>query len=641
MRCKRCGTPIDPLEHFCRGCGKAIVALRQDNEVIYDDSELSQVEIDRMNQKEEEKPVEVEPVKVSDDIFGDALNDLQPKPVSSDSNVTSIVDDYNKKATEIIPNDNLFESYENITEEVEVKPEPEDINKDLNQETNELDIFANDSLVKDSNSEVIHDLNDLTNDYVETNRINRFITSEDKAEIKSEVKNEEIPSESYNIFGDDPFGLEAKKNDNQKENVQSSIVSENKENDIVDVSSKVETVDIEPEALNVEPIATEPKEETNKKEVIVEATKIKEKKKSKLPLVLVIIALILVGVAGVVFYFYTKTSPDKIFTSALNKLTLENSAIDNVRENLSFSINCSDAEDDKILNIVNDMTFNIISEVSNKKEHLKIVPLYKGDELLDVDFYLDGNVASFYLNGIFDKYIVVPLEENISMDSYSDINTLIEEVKKEIKNNLNSNYLSRSTESINVNNKNEFVTKSIFKINSDNYSELLNSLKNNEKIISIISEMANIEKDEASIALYSLFDSFDELSVNLYSRLTDNSIVKIDLCIVSDEEFKLEMTKTSEGFDFIINDKTNGSFKVRDNIYKLVFSRDGNSITFSLDRKTDTNINLELPNMTKKVNYEDLSEKDINSIEEALFDNSTLSELVNEIMSTFMPVIEE
>ena len=227
------------------------------------------------------------------------------------------------------------------------------------------------------------------------------------------------------------------------------------------------------------------------------------------------------------------------------------------------------------------------------------------------------------------------------MDSYSDINTLIEEVKKEIKNNLNSNYLSRSIESINVNNKNEFVTKSIFKINSDNYSELLNSLKNNEKIISIISEMANIEKDEASIALYSLFDSFDELSVNLYSRLTDNSIVKIDLCIVSDEEFKLEMTKTSEGFDFIINDKTNGSFKVRDNIYKLVFSRDGNSITFSLDRKTDTNINLELPNMTKKVNYEDLSEKDINSIEEALFDNSTLSELVNEIMSTFMPVIEE
>ena len=105
MRCKRCGTPIDPLEHFCRGCGKAIVALRQDNEVIYDDSELSQVEIDRMNQKEEEKPVEVEPVKVSDDIFGDALNDLQPKPVSSDSNVTSIVDDYNKKAAEIIPND--------------------------------------------------------------------------------------------------------------------------------------------------------------------------------------------------------------------------------------------------------------------------------------------------------------------------------------------------------------------------------------------------------------------------------------------------------------------------------------------------------------------------------------------------------
>ena len=92
---------------------------------------------------------------------------------------------------------------------------------------------------------------------------------------------------------------------------------------------------------------------------------------------------------------------------------------------------------------------------------------------------------------------------------------------------------------------------------------------------------------------------------------------------------------------FIINDKTNGSFKVRDNIYKLVFSRDGNSITFSLDRKTDTNINLELPNMTKKVNYGDLSEKSINSIEEALFDNSTLSELVNEIMSTFMPVIEE
>lgn len=76
MRCKRCGTKFEALDHLCTGCGKSIMALRSDNEIIYDEDELSQVEIEKQNilsMKNEVVSEPVVPTNDSLDIFGDAI----------------------------------------------------------------------------------------------------------------------------------------------------------------------------------------------------------------------------------------------------------------------------------------------------------------------------------------------------------------------------------------------------------------------------------------------------------------------------------------------------------------------------------------------------------------------------------------
>lgn len=73
MKCKRCGTLINVYDHLCKGCGKSIIALRADNEIIYDGSdELSQLQIEK-NKTEEEKTTKKIKPEVEIDIFNDAL----------------------------------------------------------------------------------------------------------------------------------------------------------------------------------------------------------------------------------------------------------------------------------------------------------------------------------------------------------------------------------------------------------------------------------------------------------------------------------------------------------------------------------------------------------------------------------------
>ena len=83
MRCKRCGTEFDVLDHLCKGCGKSIIALRADNEIIYNDEELSDVEVYKNNKQNEGLGGQiVEEVKEPLDVFGDALFGIENNPIT-------------------------------------------------------------------------------------------------------------------------------------------------------------------------------------------------------------------------------------------------------------------------------------------------------------------------------------------------------------------------------------------------------------------------------------------------------------------------------------------------------------------------------------------------------------------------------
>lgn len=629
MRCKRCGTAIDALEHFCRGCGKSIIALRQDNEVIYDDTELSQVELEKMNEKKEEKIIEE--VKESEDIFNDALFDLQNNKINNNiSKEASIINEYNKKI-EITQNDNVFKEYEDIIEKEE-KIEPIDINNVLDNK-----------IFNTSNNEVINNLEDLKNVNYEVNRESRFINNgeENNLEEKEEPLNNNLDGD-LNVFGENLFGLEKEESkpleeidiidlDNipLKEEVKEEVINkeETKEEVINKEEIKEVTTNLNQEINHQNQEIIQNQEPTQN--VTIEPTKIKEKKKSKLPLILETIALILIVLSGVIFYFYMKTSPEKMFTNVLANLKTENNV--DIKEFMSLDLSITMNEQNEISDVLNNLSLNMVSKIYNDTGYVKINPIYKGQSLLDIDTYLTTTEISVYLNDIYDKYIVVPVEMEINYNNTENTDILIEELIKEIKNNLTKEYLNRSISYEEINGKKELVTKSTFKINNDNYNNLLNSLKNNTKIVSIISEMFEVSTDEVSVILYYIFDSFNELSIDLYTRVLDNELLKNEINILTDETFKIELVKVQDGYDLKINE-INGSIKIKDSKYEFILKSEKGTINLNIDTKLDES-NLELPSINKKIHLEELTEKDMEKIEKNISKNKTLNEFITQIMS--------
>ncbi len=98
MRCKRCGTKIDVSKVHCLGCGKELTALRADNEILYDEEGITEVEREKkeralkLQEIEKAKLASIEEVKEID-VFGDAINEMESPEIIEEIAVTKLSDE--------------------------------------------------------------------------------------------------------------------------------------------------------------------------------------------------------------------------------------------------------------------------------------------------------------------------------------------------------------------------------------------------------------------------------------------------------------------------------------------------------------------------------------------------------------------
>lgn len=566
MRCKRCGTKFDVLDHLCTGCGKSIIALREDNEIIYNDEELSQVEIYKMN-KQNEVPKEkiVEEVKEPLDVFGDALFSMENK----------LVDE-----TELTNIDTTNESQNLISE-----------------------------------SEAIEILDDI--EQIEI--------------INNDNQTDEV------IFKDSPF---------KEETINAEKIITNNISDGTEI--------IEFNDSNIEQINTET---TDLKEAEVIPTEIKTSKKTKkkkmMIIILVIIAIVLSLLAGIIFYFYNMTSPKKIFTTIVDKISFNDISVNNVRSELTLSLNTE--TNDEIANLINNLKLNMTSHISNNSYYVKLNPTYKNQNLIDADIYLDNNRTYLYLNEIYDKYIDIGTSSvEINDQEFEQLEIYLSELKKEIKNILNSKYLSRETEKIEINGKKKTYLKSVFELNQANSKELFNNLKNNQKFVDSLAKLNNMSIDEVKQELEnSSLNTNDELKIVLYIDLISRDIAKADISIISsDEDFIVTLINNNASFDFELksseNDTTiSGNFKLEkkdllNNYIISLKSNDGGNLTFKISSKIEKNKELVLPNFNNTISINDINEEDYEQIMNNIIENDAIKEFAEIILRyTFGDMFDE
>lgn len=541
MRCKRCGTPIQALDHLCMGCGKSIIALREDNEIIYNDEELSQVEIEKMNKKEEPVKEKIVEENSNDlDIFGDAL-------------------------------------FENKKEE-KIKKET---NTNLNVETIPIEQTLN---IVDSIEQInIDDVEAIDIEDIETVEMKNFETPK----IKEETINTQKLSER------------------KVDNIENSII------EII--------------------------EEQNNNEVFEQ--KKQKNKKSKLPLILIIIAFILLIASSLFLYFYSKTSPARIFSAVIDKLNLDQIESNNIKSEISFKIDLP-TDNNPLLEIVNNLDFNLISHINKDKMYIKLNPLYKNKSIINADIYLSNKEINLYLNGIYDKYIKENSEININENNIENLKILVEELKKELKKSLNSKYLNRSFENIN----DEYIIKSTFRLDNTNYDEFLNNLKNNKQLIKAFSQIIGLS-EEVILNLEQISKPKDDEKVEiiLYVNMLKEKLVKIEINSKNSEKYtSTEITIDGNTYNFVHKDlkaniENKGSLKIDNSNYVFTL----NDMKIKLSIKTTYDQQLSWPSEDNKILMSEITEEETNEIMNNFMSNEGISEIMQTLELLFGWSLEE
>lgn len=389
------------------------------------------------------------------------------------------------------------------------------------------------------------------------------------------------------------------------------------------------------------------------------STNRKQKKKSFVPIMIIIIIVLILGCLAVCGYFILtkKSSSKSIFMEGLNKVANFNSISNNniaLSESIKLNINSSDSNISEYAKIINNMDL-VIDYKKNDSEKaidgiLKVN--YKGDNAINVGGYIRENDLYLSLDGLYDKYINIPSDENI-YEEISNVNYDI--IKKSVINamdkSLKEEYFKKSKETIIVNNKGKDVTSHKLVIDSKNrkavVTDYTNALVSDEEFINYIATVSKRTSAEVKKELIDSLKSIDEttndsiVEISIYTSGLKNDFEGFSINLKSSNEYSISVLKIdSENFDLIVN--YNGvSFTGKINYVEKNKERKANiKLNFGT---TDVELNINIieldDNTVKKINKtESVSTSDFisNSIEDVTSkaqSNAALTELINDIRS--------
>ena len=378
------------------------------------------------------------------------------------------------------------------------------------------------------------------------------------------------------------------------------------------------------------------------------STNRKQKKKSFVPIMIIIIIVLILGCLAVCGYFILtkKSSSKSIFMEGLNKVANFNSISNNniaLSESIKLNINSSDSNISEYAKIINNMDL-VIDYKKNDSEKaidgiLKVN--YKGDNAINVGGYIRENDLYLSLDGLYDKYINIPSDENI----YEEISNVA------MDKSLKEEYFKKSKETIIVNNKGKDVTSHKLVIDSKNrkavVTDYTNALVSDEEFINYIATVSKRTSAEVKKELIDSLKSVDEttnnsiVEISIYTSGLKNDFEGFSINLKSSNEYSISVLKIdSENYDLIVN--YNGvSFTGKINYVEKNKERKANiKLNFGT---TDVELNINIieldDNTVKKINKtESVSTSDFisNSIEDVASkaqSNAALTELINDIRS--------
>jgi len=113
------------------------------------------------------------------------------------------------------------------------------------------------------------------------------------------------------------------------------------------------------------------------------------------------------------------TSPKKIFTTIVDKISFNDISINNVRSELSLSLNTE--TNDEIANLINNLKLNMTSHISNNNYYVPVTK-YVNDDREKINIIIDNLSSSYIYEGNLSSY----LRSDIDVLEYKNDNSIME-----------------------------------------------------------------------------------------------------------------------------------------------------------------------------------------------------------------------
>lgn len=392
----------------------------------------------------------------------------------------------------------------------------------------------------------------------------------------------------------------------------------------------------------------------------------KNRNHSSLVVLACLVVAVLCCVGVLVFKQLSKNStPKSLFINSIfNKVKFENKEYKTFSIDGSIKLNIeSELLDESISDLINklDLNYTISSDNTNNTALIKVDSNYDNSKLFNGNIYVNKEGETYlYLADIFNKWIKLNFDNSISnvesealLNNFNlseeNINNFIDEFKNIIINSLRNDYFTKEKE--------DELTKITFTLNEDNIYDIINNLINNcDKDTSfkkVVKETFGVDSDYVFSEMKKSFnevtkENFKGMEEIKFISYTDknNNIKKFVLDTMTEETpIKLEIAFNDDGINAVVymmgikfmtleEKKVKDGDTTTDNFKFDMFNMMKFDMTLKYTIKYDGNI--EKVDVSEYVDSNNLTEKDLTSIEEKIYSNEGIIKFIEAVQNMTM-----
>lgn len=353
------------------------------------------------------------------------------------------------------------------------------------------------------------------------------------------------------------------------------------------------------------------------------------------------------------YYYYTNyfSKPERTINNILDEIEkkIEKKFINTNKPleiNGLLKLNLSlDEKQKNTMDLFNNLTLQFNGEYDPKQEivNADITSKYKDDELIRIKTYMENQKIYFYSHDLYDKYLYIDTTNEKQKDNFTldDSRILFTKIMKASNDSLDKDKFTKEDTIITINEKQKDVHKYqlLLKDKEINnlYDTIYNKLKNDSEVNNLLKKlslnMEDLKQEEYQGTL--------ELNFYTTNNLLQEELLRIE-SIYQNEETIINTIDILDEDNFLINIKTKENevsckLTINNSILNIDFKEKDKetSIGFTLNLNYQEVKEIEKIDIVNSKKIDDLTDEDIQIIDDNLAESDTLANFYNELMSIF------